>query len=94
MELNMVQVRDRLADVINRVAYGGERVVLKRRAKDVAAVVSMEDLKLLEELEDRADVKAALRARKEGGKPIPLAQLESELGIRKKLRARRSGRTG
>ena len=41
--------------------------MLKRRAKGVAAVVSMEDLKLLEELEDRADVKAAMKARKEKG---------------------------
>ena len=48
MEISMVDVRDNLAEVINRVAYGGERVVLKRRAKGVA-VVSMEDLKLLEE---------------------------------------------
>ena len=67
MEISMVEVRDKLAEVVNRVAYGGERVVLKRRAKGVAAVVSMEDLKLLEELEDRADVKAAKKARKEKG---------------------------
>ncbi len=67
MEISMVDVRDNLAEVINRVAYGGERVVLKRRAKGVAAVVSMEDLKLLEEWEDRGDVKAAQKARKEKG---------------------------
>ncbi len=67
MEINMVEVRDNLAEIVNRAAYGGERVVLKRRAKGVAAVVSMEDLRLLEELEDRADVKAAQKARKEKG---------------------------
>jgi prevent-host-death family protein len=67
MEISMVEVRDNLAEIVNRVAYGGERVVLKRRAKGVAAVVSIEDLKMLEALEDRADLKAAQKARKEKG---------------------------
>ena len=39
MEMNMVEVRGNFAEVINRVAYGGERVVLKRRSKGVAALV-------------------------------------------------------
>ena len=92
MEISMVEVRDNLADVVNRVAYGGERVVLKRRRKGVAAVVSMEDLRLLEELEDRADLKAAQKARKEGGKPIPLSQIEADLGIAKSPHARQTRR--
>jgi prevent-host-death family protein len=78
MEINMVEVRDNLAEVINRVAYGGERVVLKRRSKGVVAMVSMADLKRLEELEDRADVKAALKARKEKG-AIPLEKVKARL---------------
>jgi prevent-host-death family protein len=81
MEMNMVDVRGNLAEVVNRVAYGGERVVLKRRAKGVAAVVSMEDLKLLEELEDRADVRAALKARKEKG-AVPLEKVMARLGMK------------
>ena len=94
MEMNMVEVRDNLAEVVNRVAYAGERVVLKRRSKGVAAVVSMEDLRLLEQWEERADVRAALKARKEGGKPIPLAQVAAELGIETKPRAGRKRRIG
>jgi antitoxin Phd len=81
MEISMVEVRDNLAEIVNRVAYGGERVVLKRRAKGVAAVVSMEDLKMLEELEDRADVRAALKARKEKG-GVPLEKVMARLGIK------------
>jgi prevent-host-death family protein len=80
MEIGVVEVRDNLAEIINRVAYGGERVVLNRRAKGVAAVVSMEDLKLLEELEDRADVKAAKKARKEKG-GITLSQYRKKHGL-------------
>ena len=41
----------------------------------------MEDLALLEAAEDRADVKAALRARKEKG-AVPLEKIKSRLGMR------------
>lgn len=30
--------RDHVADVLNRVAFGRERVILKRRGKDLAAL--------------------------------------------------------
>jgi antitoxin (DNA-binding transcriptional repressor) of toxin-antitoxin stability system len=79
--MNIVDVRENLAEVINRVAYAGERVVLRRRSKSVAAVVSMGDLQLLQDLEDRADVKAALRARKEKG-GVPLEKIKARLGMK------------
>jgi prevent-host-death family protein len=41
-----------MGDAINRVAYGGQRVVLERRGKPVAAVVSLDDLALVEALEE------------------------------------------
>ena len=44
------RVRQDFSDTINRVAYGGERIVLHRRGKDVAAVIPIDDLTLLEEL--------------------------------------------
>jgi len=54
--------------------------VLKRRGKGVAAIVSMEELNLLEELENRADLRAALKARKEKG-GVTLAQYRKKLGL-------------
>ena len=78
-EIGVADIRANLADVINRVAYGGERIVLERRKKPVLALVSMEDLKALEEMEDRADVKAALKARKEKG-GISLEQYRKKHG--------------
>jgi len=82
MTINVVKIRSNLADTINRVAYQGERVVLERRGKGVAAMVSMEDLALLEKLEDEADVKAARAALKEEGDAIPWEQVKAELGLR------------
>ena len=57
--MNVVDIRNNLADAINRVVYTGERIVLERRGKGVAALVSVEDLALLEELENQGDIRAA-----------------------------------
>ena len=67
MEVSITTIRDNLADALNRVAYGGERVVLQRRGKGVAALVSLDDLAVLEQLENQADIKAARKAHKEKG---------------------------
>jgi prevent-host-death family protein len=68
------KAREGFSDTINRVAFGKERVVLRRRGKEVAAVVPIADLRLLEELEDRidlADARAALaETKKKGAKPL------------------------
>lgn len=74
------QIREHFADTLNRVAYGKERVVLRRRGKDLAAVVPIEDLRTLEELEDRIDLAAARKALKEKG-TIPWSKLKAQLGL-------------
>ncbi len=64
-EVNVSEARDGFADLLNRVTYGGERVVIRRRGKAVGALISAEDLALLAELEDRADAEAARAALRE-----------------------------
>ncbi|MCI0640698.1 MAG: type II toxin-antitoxin system Phd/YefM family antitoxin [Gemmataceae bacterium] len=80
MEISITDIRDNLADALNRVAYGGERIILKRRTKKVAALVSIEDLDRLQELEDQADIAAARKARKEKG-GISLAEYRRKHAI-------------
>ena len=81
VNLSASQVRDEFAETLNRVAYGGERIVLRRRGKDVAAIVSVQDLELLRQIEDRLDNQAAGKARRERGR-IPWKQLKHDLGLR------------
>ena len=77
------KARSDLAEVLNRVAYKGERVLLHRRGKNVAAVVPIEDFALLEKLEDRIDLEDARAAlaevRKKG--TIPWEKIKSEMGL-------------
>ncbi|MFD4375752.1 type II toxin-antitoxin system Phd/YefM family antitoxin [Streptomyces sp. NPDC058486] len=50
-EIPVTQARAELADLINRVVYGGERVVVTRHGKPLVALVSAADLERLEKLE-------------------------------------------
>jgi prevent-host-death family protein len=54
--------RDKFAEVLNRAAFGKERVVLTRRGKPLVAVVPIEDVELLEAIEDRTDAEEARAA--------------------------------
>ena len=81
MNANVVDVRNTFSEYLNRASYQGQRIVIERRGKPVAALVSLEDLKLLNSLEDQADVKAARKARKEKGE-VPLEKIKARLGMK------------
>ncbi|MFJ3980412.1 type II toxin-antitoxin system Phd/YefM family antitoxin [Streptomyces fungicidicus] len=54
-EIPVTQARAELADLINRVVYGGERVVVTRHGKPLVALVSADDLRRLEEQGERPE---------------------------------------
>lgn len=58
------EARTMFGELLSRVGYGGERVVITRRDKEVAALVSEADLRRLEQLEDERDAEL-LRLAKE-----------------------------
>jgi prevent-host-death family protein len=77
------QLRDDLSDTLNRVAYGRERIVLERYGKDLVALIPLDDLRLLEELEDQRDIQeahAALAEAQEHGM-VPFEVVKQELGL-------------
>ncbi len=81
--INSTQAREIFAEVLNRVAYGGERVRITRHGRDIAAVVPIEDLELLERLQDEEDVReaeAALADAREHG-TVPWETAKRELGL-------------
>ena len=79
------KLRQDFSDTVNRVAYGGERIIVHRRGNDIAALVPVEDLELLEKLEDEQDVEEAekvlARARAKGEKPIPWDKARKKFGF-------------
>jgi prevent-host-death family protein len=73
--------RVQFAEVVNKVAFGGERIVLHRHGKDVAAIVPVEDLELLQKLEDRMDLEAARAALNEKSPRVSWKKLKAGLGL-------------
>ena len=78
-----VKARESFSEVVNRSAYGKERIVLTRRGKEIAAVVPVEDLKLLEKLETHLDLEDIERALDdpENKESIPWSRVKKELGL-------------
>lgn len=54
-EIPVTQARAELAELINRVVYGGERVVVTRHGKPLVALVSAADLERLERDQEAAE---------------------------------------
>ena len=85
--LNVSKAREEFPDLVNRAAYASERTIVSRRGRDLAAVVPIDDLRLLEHLaqkeRDRADRKAArlaLREAKAKG-TVSLENARKRLGL-------------
>ncbi len=64
--VSVAEARKDLAEIINRAAYTRERTLITRRDSDVAAVISIDELRLLDALierfEDESDVAEARAA--------------------------------
>ena len=70
------------SEILDRVAEKKERIILQRHGKEIAVLVPVEDLALLEEMEDRLDIEEAERRLADPtDTPIPYEQARKELGL-------------
>ena len=76
--ISVSEMKDTLSEILNRAAYGHERIVIASRGRPKAAVISIEDLNLLEELEDALAAHEALEEHRRG-ESITLEALIAEL---------------
>jgi prevent-host-death family protein len=85
--LNVQVAKKSFGDTLNRVAYGKERIVIERRGVDVAVILPLEDLRLLERLaeeyEDRMDAEDAARAEADprNAEPVAWDAVKVRLGL-------------
>jgi len=73
--VSISELKDRLSEYLNRVAFGRERIIVASRGKPKAAVISLADLERLEELEDAQAAREAL-AEYERGETLPHSPLK------------------
>ncbi len=55
ISVGAAEARTLFGELMARVSYGGERVIVKRRGKPAVAMISIEDLRHLEAMEDARD---------------------------------------
>lgn len=81
--VSTAEARDHFSELLNRTAFGKERIVVTRRGKNLIALIPLEDLALLEELEDRIDLEEARKALEEAEKEGTEAweDVKAELGL-------------
>ena len=60
------ELRANLAEVLNRVAFGGEQIVIKRHGKPFVAIVATYDLQACQALEDYSDALDIRKAKDSG----------------------------
>ena len=82
------KVQKDIESILAKVADSGERVRITKRGRTVAAVVSAEDLKLLEavihQLEDLIDVREADKSMREyerDGKSVSWEEVKKKYGL-------------
>ena len=77
------ELRDRLSEIVGRCAYGGDRFVVKRHGKPVAAIVPIEDMYVAQYVEDQLDSTEYRRALEAGEleKTRPWSEIKAELGL-------------
>jgi len=76
--ISISELKSALSEFLNRAAYGRERIIVASRGKPKAAVISIEDLRRLEELEDALAAHEALEAY-EAGETTPWEKVKGEL---------------
>lgn len=79
--VSTAEARRNFSDIVNKVAYGAEAIVLTRRGQEIAALISMRELELLRRIEDFMDIEDAEKALAEAGENISAEEVWKELGL-------------
>jgi len=79
--ISTADARKHFADIVNKVAYGKKPVVLTRRGQEVAALVSIDEFELLQQIEDHIDIEDAKKALAETGDNISAKEVWEQLGL-------------
>lgn len=80
--ITTAEAQDQFSELINQVVHNKDHVILTRRGKEVAAIIPLEDLALLQDLQNKHDLQEALDALKEAREKgsISLEKVKEEIG--------------
>lgn len=80
--VSTIEAKEEFSELINRVAHNNERIVLTRRDKNVAALISWDDFLLLQKIQSQTDLEEAVKALQDARAhgTINLDDLKKEIG--------------
>lgn len=80
--INTADAKEQFTDLVNQVAHNKERILLTRRGKEIAAIIPIEDLKLLLATQDKHDLREATESLKESREKgtLTLDELKDKVG--------------
>ncbi len=64
-QINTAEAKEQFTELVNRVANNQERIILTRRGREIAAIVSIDDLKHLLAVQNQRDLEEAISALQE-----------------------------
>jgi prevent-host-death family protein len=74
------QLRMQLSDLAGKVFHTGQRICIEKNGKPFVAMVSLDDVRLLEAIEEKIDIEAAKAALRRNDF-IEWEQAKKELGL-------------
>ena len=85
-DISIADLRARLGDLVSRISYKHDRVVITKHGKPVAALISASDMEKFQELEDWNDIQAARDGLKDAKKngTVPLETVLREFAQRER----------
>ena len=80
--ISTIEAKEEFSELVHRVSQNKERIILIRRGKEVAAMIPLEDLLLLQASQNKSDLNDAVEALKEARNQgtVTLEELKSEIG--------------
>jgi len=62
----VAKAKEKFSEIVNEAGYKGERILVEKREKLLAVIISYDDYKKLEELEDMVESRVLEKALKKG----------------------------
>lgn len=80
--INTIEAKEEFNELISRASHNKERIIITRRGKDIAAIIPIEDLILLQASQNQYDLHDAMEALKEARNQgtITLQEFREQLG--------------
>lgn len=80
--INTADAKEEFSELLNRVSHNKEQIILTRRGKEIAVIISMDDFSLLQKEQSKQDLEEAVESLKEARKhgTLSLEDFKKEIG--------------